>query len=312
MSKKIVVLGTGGTIAGMSSTVGDNVGYTAGQVGVSDLVSLVPALAAFPLDISQVAQIDSKDMSHRVWQVLLDACEKALNRDDVGGVVITHGTDTIEDTAWFLHSVLHSPKPVVLTCAMRPASALMADGPQNLLDAVAVAATPGMTGVVVVCAGRVHGAAEVHKVHPYRLDPFSSGDRGGLGDVVEGCFRQVRPPEAPLGSLALVNFLCATSPEAWPWVEIVLSHAGTQGRVVALLVDAGVSGLVVACTGNGTCHELLEDALMKADSAGVQIVRASRCDEGVVVPLPGEPRWPVLHVSASKARVSLMLRLATR
>lgn len=309
MTQKIVILGTGGTIAGRSSAAGDNVGYTAGQVAVGDLVAVVPALADQALETQQIAQIDSKDMSHAVWQALLQACEQALSRDDVRGVVITHGTDTVEETAWFLHSALHGTKPVVLTCAMRPASALMPDGPQNLADAVAVAATPGMRGVVVVCAGRVHGAPEVRKVHPYRLDPFSSGDRGVLGDVAEGQFRPVRQPLEPLGNIALSTRLCTTSPESWPWVEVVLSHAGARGRGIDLLVDAGVSGLVVACTGNGTCHEALESALLKADAAGVRIVRASRCEEGVVVPLPGVPRWPVWEVNASKARVALMLRL---
>jgi len=309
MTQKIVILGTGGTIAGRSSRLGDNVGYTAAQVNVGDLVSCVPALGGYSLETRQIAQIDSKDMGHAVWQALLQACDSALSRDDVSGVVITHGTDTIEETAWFLHSVLHASKPVVLTCAMRPASALMPDGPQNLADAVAVAATPGLTGVVVVCAGRVHGAHDVRKVHPYRLDPFSSGDQGALGDVAEGRLRLVRNPVTPIGNTALVQHICTTNPETWPWVEVVLSHAGAQGQVVSLLVNAGVSGLVVACTGNGTCHEALEAALQKAGLAGVQILRASRCDEGVVVPLPSVPRWPIVEISASKARVTLMLEL---
>ena len=182
INKKLVVLGTGGTIAGTAATAGDNIGYTAAQVGVAQLLLAIPALAQMPcvLVSEQVAQIDSKDMSHAVWQALAERASHFLAQPDVQGIVITHGTDTLEETAYFLHAVLPAPllaaKPVVLTCAMRPASAMVPDGPQNLLDACAVALTPGAAGVVAVCAGSVHGAVDVQKQHTYRVDAFSSGD----------------------------------------------------------------------------------------------------------------------------------------
>ena len=190
--QKIVVLGTGGTIAGTSAQAGDNIGYTAAQVGVAQLLAAVPGLQAMAgtLLTEQVAQIDSKDMDTAVWQALARRCAQHLQDPAVRGVVITHGTDTLEETAWFLDQVLDTrAKPVVLTCAMRPATALAPDGPQNLLDAVAVASTPGARGVVAVAAGELHGARQVQKVHPYRVNAFSSGEAGPLGWVEEGRVR---------------------------------------------------------------------------------------------------------------------------
>ena len=133
--QKIVVLGT-------AQKASDNIGYTAAQVGVEQLLHAVPGLQAASggsLVAEQIAQLDSKDMEFSVWGALAQRCASALADPDVRGVVITHGTDTLEETAWFLQSVLDAHKPVVLTCAMRPATALVPDGPQNLLDAVAVA-----------------------------------------------------------------------------------------------------------------------------------------------------------------------------
>src|SRR5438132_2292849 len=175
---KVVVLGTGGTIAGTAADELDNVGYTAGQLAVAQLVRAVPALAAVAIECEQVAQLDSKDMGHAAWRDLALRCAHHLARPEVAGIVVTHGTDTLEETAWFLQRVLAPAKPVVMTAAMRPATALQADGPQNLLDAVTVARAPGARGVVAVLAGVVHGAREVRKVHPYRVDAFGSGDAG--------------------------------------------------------------------------------------------------------------------------------------
>jgi L-asparaginase len=306
---KIVVLGTGGTIAGAAASAQDNIGYTAGQIGVAQLLDAVPALAAHPLVAEQVAQVDSKDMDVGVWQRLVARCAHWLAQPDVAGLVVTHGTDTIEETAWLLQAVLAPAKPVVLTCAMRPATSLAADGPQNLLDAVAVARWPGARGVVVVCAGVVHGAADVQKVHPYRIDPFASGDAGPLGYVEEGTVRLVRNwPQAPVEwTSSAINSIAIA--RRWPQVEIVTSHAGNQGAVVRALVAQGVDGIVVAGTGNGTVHQALEAALLDAQAAGVRVVRASRCASGRVLPGPDD-RFPDSQgLSPVKARLALWLEL---
>ena len=306
-SKTVVILGTGGTIAGTSSDASDNLGYTAAQLGVADLVRAAPALAALPIETEQVAQIDSKDMGFAVWRELAQRCAHHLARAEVAGVVITHGTDTLEETAYFLHRVLNPSKPVVLTAAMRPATSLQADGPQNLLDAVRLAQVAGARGVMAVLAGTVHGAREVRKVHPYRLDAFSSGDSGPLARIEEGSVRRLRawPPDEPGYS---PNLLPADAAD-WPQVHIVTSHAGSGGVVVSALCASGASGLVVAATGNGTVHHELEAALLRAQAAGVQVLRSTRCNDGQVIGRPADAFASAGDLTPVKARIELMLRL---
>ena len=312
IGQKIVVLGTGGTIAGTSARAGDNVGYTAAQVGVEQLIAAIPgldALAKGSLFTEQVAQIDSKDMDFAVWRALALRCARHLQDPDVGSIVITHGTDTLEETAWFLSQVLDARKPVVLTCAMRPATALAPDGPQNLLDAVAVALTPGACGVLVVAAGEIHGAQHVQKVHPYRVQAFNSGDAGPVGWVEEGKARLVQNWPVTTVHKAQRAIEKIADAHRWPLVEIVMSHTGASGTIVDALVREGVQGIVVACTGNGTIHHALEAALMRAQDAGVRVVRSTRCPEGQLIPKPGDGLPDANGLSPVKARISLILDL---
>lgn len=305
---KIVVLGTGGTIAGTAAEAGDNVGYTAAQLGVAQLLDALPALRGLPVEAEQVAQVDSKDMGPEVWQRLAARCAHWLAQPDVQGLVVTHGTDTLEETAWLLQCVLQPAKPVVMACAMRPATALAPDGPQNLLDAVAVARTPGARGVVAVCAGRVHGARQVAKVHPYRVDAFDSGEAGPLAVVEEGAVRLLQdwPAPAPADPALLA---AVTADRAWPRVEIVMNHAGASGAIVEALAAQGIDGLVAAGTGNGTLAASLEEALAAAQAGGIRVVRASRCPLGQVLPHPAALLPDSGGLSPVKARVSLLLQL---
>jgi L-asparaginase len=311
--QNIVILGTGGTIAGRAASVSDNIGYTAAQVGVEELLAAIPALAqAGTVQTEQVAQIDSKDMSFAVWAQLATRVSHYLGQPDIQGIVITHGTDTLEETAFFLQALLAPAKPVVLTCAMRPATALVPDGPQNLLDAVAVARHAGAQGVVAVCAGVIHGAADIQKVHTYRLDPFSSGDAGPTGYVEEGAVRLLRnwpEPKAGYTQGAIKNIAKLTRPADVPRVEIVMNHAGAGGAMVQALQAQGVQGLVVAGTGNGSLHHELEAALLKAQAAGVKVVRASRCLNGRILPTPADQIPDSEGLSPVKARVQLILQL---
>ena len=207
-SRVVVVLGTGGTIAGTAARADDTLNYRSAQLGVAQLVAAVPPLAGLPLQAEQVAQLDSKDMDAATWLVLARRAAAHLARDEVAGVVVTHGTDTLEETAYFLHRVLAPAKPLVLTAAMRPASSLQADGPQNLLDAVTVALAPGARGVVAVLAGVVHGAADLRKQHGHRIDAFSSGDAGPVARVEDGRLRIFRAwPDGP----AHAADVCATT-----------------------------------------------------------------------------------------------------
>lgn len=313
----VVVLGTGGTIAGTAPSSADDGGYTAAQIGVTALLAAVPGLVGVPMESEQVAQIDSKDMGHAVWQALALRVTYHLARPEIAGIVITHGTDTLEETAYFLHRVLAPTKPVVLTGAMRPATSARADGPRNLLDAVCVAqqaAEAGLSGVLAVFNGVVHGARQVRKAHPARADAFSSGEAGPLGVVEDGVLRRsaecgVTPDSGALPPLTAA-LRCAAAD--WPRVEIVVSHAGASGAVVRALCADGCAGLVVAATGNGTLHHDLEAALLTAQAKGVAVLRSARCGDGRVTTaahggLPGAG-----DLSPVKARIELMLHLMQR
>lgn len=311
----VVVLGTGGTIAGTAGDAADHIGYRAGQIGVEDLLAAVTPQVGPAAHVryvaEQVAQIDSKDMDFAVWRALALRCAHWLAQDDVRAVVVTHGTDTLEETAFFLETLLAPEKPLVLTCAMRPATALMPDGPQNLLDAVMVAQDAQARGVLVVAAGSVHAARAVRKRHPYRLDAMDSGEVGPVAAVEAGQIRwfgkNTTDPSAKWPDDAIKKVLLL---QALPRVEIVLSHALADGRGVDWLVRDGVRGLVVAGTGNGTVHTALHEALQRARAQGVRVVRASRCELGQVLPLPDDPFEPSDGLSPVKARIRLMLELA--
>ena len=320
--KKLIVLGTGGTIAGTAASDDDNLGYSAAQIGVVQLVQAIPALANLPcaLVCEQVAQIDSKDMSFAVWQKLLARTAHWLADPQVQGVVITHGTDTLEETAYCLHCCLPrdllAAKPVVLTCAMRPATALNSDGPQNLRDAMVVALAPGASGVVAVCAGTVHTAMDVLKIHTYQLDAFTSGDAGPLGYVEEGAVRVLRNWPMPSISIAQNAIKNILNENNWPRVEIVLSHAGAGALIVNALLAQSASGqvaplrgIIVAGTGNGSLHEDLEAALLQVQASGVAVRRSTRCATGRVIPVRNAAIAHSEGLSPVKARIALMLEL---
>jgi L-asparaginase len=241
----------------------------------------------------QVAQIDSKDMSFAVWQSLLGRVAHWITQDDVKGVVITHGTDTIEETAYFLHTVLQPSKPVAMTCAMLPANAPDSDGPGNLRDALAWVRQPDASGVSVVCAGQVHAGHAVQKSHSHQRNPFTS--QGGV----------THPAALRVPSVAQV-MAC----RQWPRVELVFNHAGADGRVVrALTAHDAPQGWVVAGTGNGTLHHDLESALLDAHMQGVQVLRASRCAQGGVQSREADALPHAGGLTAVQARVALLMHL---
>jgi L-asparaginase len=306
-SDLIVILGTGGTIAGTAVDASDNVGYSAAQLGVAQLVAAIPMLAERRLETEQVAQLDSKDMDFATWQRLAERVAAHLARPEVAGVVITHGTDTLEETAYFLHRVLAPSKPVVITAAMRPATALLSDGPQNLLDATVVALQSPVGGVLVVLGGAITDAQQVRKVHSYRLNAFAPAEGGHVGVVEEGRVRWIsRPLLPPTPALGLARI--ARSVEAWPRVEILVNYVGCDGAVVRALLAQGVDGLVVAGTGNGSLSSGLEAALRQAQGRGVAILRSTRCDAGPVS--ASETALPSAGaLSPVKARVEMLLAL---
>jgi L-asparaginase len=310
---RIAVLATGGTIAGSAADAANTSGYQAGVVGVDRLLEAVPALSGVAqIQPEQVASIDSKDMALALWATLAQRVNALLASDDIDGVVITHGTDTLEETAYLLHLTVKSTKPVVLTAAMRPSSALSADGPLNLLNAVTVAASQAAhgQGVLVAFNNRIHSARDVVKTSTYAVDAFQSPEVGALGWVQDGRVEFQRKVVRP--HTVDTEFVIGTK---WPNVEIVVSYAGASRIGVDALVAAGVRGIVVAGTGNGSIHASVQQALADAVSQGVVVVRSSRVGSGHVMRNGAASDDALGFVTAGslnpyKARVLLMLALA--
>ncbi|WP_414451757.1 asparaginase [Burkholderia sp. 22PA0099] len=311
---RIAVLATGGTIAGAAPDATNTAGYQAGALGIASLLDAVPALARVArIEGEQIASIDSKDLDPALWIVLAQRVDALAADPRIDGIVITHGTDTLEETATLLHLAVKTAKPVVLTAAMRPATSLSSDGPLNLLNAVTVAASPAAhgQGVLVAFNNKIHSARDVVKTSTYAVDAFQSPELGVLGWVQDGRVEFAR---------GVVRAHTAATPFAvgadWPAVEIVTSYAGVSRTAVDALVAAGVKGIVVAGTGNGSIHATLQAALVDAVAKGVAVVRASRVGSGHVMRNGAASDDALGFVSAGslnpfKARVLLMLALAS-
>lgn len=308
---EVLVLGTGGTIAGVApaADTATGAGYTAGVLGVEQLLVSAPGVHQHArLEFTQVCNIDSKDARPALWLDLARAVRDWRARAGTAGCVITHGSDTLEETAYALDCLLEPGSPVVLTASMLPAAALSADGPRNLFDAVRVAGDRAAAGRGVLCVahGRVHAARDLSKQHPARIDAFGSGERGPLGFIDAGGLRFTREqPGAAQRPLAAPE---ASAEDArWPRVEMVCSHAGADGELVRALLAASAAGtlrpplhaLVVLGTGHGTVHQDLQAALDQAAAAGVRVQvvpRTGPCEGGEFDGL-----------NAAKVRVRLLL-----
>jgi L-asparaginase len=275
------LVATGGTIAGAQASSAEH-GYTAGAFTVDVLIKAVPGLGDVA-DITgeQLVKIGSQDMSDAVWLKLAKRVGELLRADDVDGVVITHGTDTMEETSYFLDLVLKSDKPVVLVGSMRPATAISADGPMNLYNAVAVAADPGAKGrgVLVVLNDQIHAARDVYKTNTTQVDTFKSPDRGpaGLVDTGHASFF-----EAPAGRHTVRSEFSVDGVDSLPRVDIVYAYANMGRELIDAAVNAGAKGLVVAGVGNGNMTAEALDALSDARKKGIVVVRSTRLPSGVV------------------------------
>lgn len=345
-ARRVVVLATGGTIAGLANRVDAQVSghkggrgvagaYTAAQLSVQQLLthSGIAQQAIYQkwveggigFEAEQVAQVDSKDITEAIWLALAQRVAYHVQRPEVVGVVVTHGTDTLEETAVFLQRLLNPQKPVVLTAAMRPADDLMADGPQNLMDAMVVAAS-GLRGVLLVMNGKVWGGAEARKWHPWQLDAFMGAVAGPVASVHQGHLSVFRPYDgfadavwAQMGAEAsgwakpLGLGVLPTVTEDWPWVEVVVSHAACSARALQYLVQAGVDGVVLSATGNGTLHQCLVQAVREYIAQGGlsrgQVLVATRCGGGGIVGQPSHGLPTAGYLTPAQARVMLMLNL---
>src|SRR6187397_3074855 len=277
----IVVLATGGTIAGAAAS-NVQAGYTSGQVGVDQLLAAVPqAKKLANLRGEQISNIGSQDMNDEVWLKLAKRVNELVAMPDVAGIVITHGTDTIEETAYFLNLVVKSRKPVVLTASMRPSTALSADGPLNFYNAVAVAANKDAAGrgVLVVVNDWIHGAASLTKTSTTAVQTFLSPQSGLIGTVAYGEAEFYR---GPVGKHTADSEFSLEKVTALPRVDIVMAYENMDGKLIEAAVAAGAKGIVIAGVGNGNMTQAAVDALARHAKNGVVCVRASRVAVGRV------------------------------
>ena len=306
---RLLLLATGGTIAGCaadSATLND---YTAGVLGGDALLQSVPQLQDLAtISVEQVANVDSADLLFAHWRALVRRIRAAFATDpELAGVVITHGTNTLEETAWLLQLLLDDPRPVVLVGAMRPATALSADGPLNLFQAVQVAVSPEARGqgVLVVMDGQIHGARDVTKVATQGVGAFASPGRGPLGwvdDVGVHLPMASGPRHVPFAGLDL--------PEQWPQVPIVYGCVEPEPIVLSACLNAGVAGLVFTGTGAGQLSAGECRVLEAWASPRPLMLRANRCGSGPVHLAEHDAQLGLLPagvLNPQKARVLLSL-----
>ncbi|WP_425438920.1 type II asparaginase [Propionispira arboris] len=309
----IKILATGGTIAGSAASATATTGYKAGALGIDVLINAVPEVKQYAnVSGEQICSIDSKDMTNEIWLTLAKRINVLLADDSVDGIVITHGTDTLEETAYFLNLTVKSNKPVVLVGSMRPATAISADGPMNLLNAVRVAANKAAVGkgVLVAMNDEINGARDVTKTNTTSVSTFKAPELGFLGYINDGKPEFYR--ESTRRHTADSEFTTKNLSQL-PYVKVIYGHADDDGIFVDAAVAAGAKGIIYAGTGNGSIHKNAEAALAKATAKGIVVVRSSRVGNGTVI--DAEQSYIDEHflngdsLSPQKARILLSLAL---
>ena len=309
----IEIVATGGTIAGAQPKPGE-LGYKSGEFDIQRLIDAVPQIKDLA-DVTgeQLVSIGSQDMNDEIWLKLAKRVNELARRPDVDAVVITHGTDTMEETGYFLSLVIKTQKPIVMVGSMRPATSISADGPMNLYEGVAAAASSEASGrgVLVVLNDQIHFAREVEKRNTTSLDTFESPNRGPAGHVGGSAVTFFAKPVTTFGQGSAFSIDDIT---ALPKVEIVYAYANMGRDFIDLAVRNGAKGIVVAGVGDGNMTSVAIDGLQDAVKAGVAVVRSSRTGSGAVI-RNVELDDDKLHFIASgdlnpqKARVLLMLSL---
>ena len=307
---RVVVLATGGTIA---SRFDPSIGALAPSATGADLVRAVPGLDMIAtVDVEQIANIGSFDMTPEIWRQLARRANELLAKTDIAGVVITHGTDTLEETAYFLDLTVTSPKPVVIVGAQRAASYFDSDGPRNLLNAVRVAVSSEAAGkgTLVVMNGQINAAREVTKTNTIEVETFRTLEFGALGVADLGAVRFYRAPLRRQTIPLADNQRLAR-------IEIVSQYAGADGQVISLMIQqGGVEGLVIEGFGLGHVTAGTLEAIKQARQRGIPVVLSTRVFTGRVVPLYArDVELQQLgciradNLNPQKARVLLMLAL---
>jgi L-asparaginase len=309
---KVVIIATGGTIAG-SAASGTEAGYTSGAVGVDALIQAVPQLKDIA-DVSgeQIASIGSQDMNDEVWLKLGKRVNEILAKPDVAGVAITHGTDTMEETSYFLDLVVKSDKPVVLTGSMRPSTAMSADGPLNIYNAVAIAADPAARGrgVLVTVDDDIHSAHDIVKTHSTDVGTMSSGEPGLVGASLFGKDTWYRTPSQVHTTKSEFNI---ANVNALPRVDIIYAHANMSPDIISSAVANGAKGLVIAGVGDGNMTAPAVEAVKDAIAKGVVVVRSSRTNGGIIrrnIELDDDKLGTVASMQLNPAKARVLLQLA--
>jgi L-asparaginase len=277
----VVILATGGTIAGAAAT-GTQAGYTSGQVTIDAMVNAVPDITKLAnIKGEQVSNVGSQDMSFSIMLALQKRIAELLASKDVDGVVITHGTDTMEETAYFLNLVVKSEKPVVLVGSMRPSTAVSADGPLNLYNGVAVAADPSAKGrgVMLVMNDWIHSAQTLVKVSTTAVQTFMSPIKGLIGTTAYGVNEFYRVPYSKFGAMSEFKVDGVTE---LPRVDIIYGGVDMPADLIDASVERGAKGIVIAGVGNGNMPKAALEACAKASKKGIVVVRSSRVATGNV------------------------------
>jgi L-asparaginase len=310
-SPQLLLLATGGTIAGRADKSTSLNAYIAGAMAGSELLQELPQLQELAqVQVEQLTNLDSADLQFQHWIQLVKRIREAFAASpELAGVVITHGTNTLEETAWLLELLIDDPRPVVLVGAMRPATALSADGPLNLFQAVQVACSPQACGhgVLVVMDSQIHGARAVTKVATQGVGAFQSPDVGPLGWVDDG---GVHLPVAP--SSRSVPFATLVLPAQWPEVAILYGCVDPSLAMVSALFREGVKGVVWTGTGAGQLSAGELEAIKTWPGVLPLMLRSSRCGSGPVHPSELQDELGLLPagiLNPQKARILLILAL---
>jgi len=308
---RVLLLSTGGTIAGAGAASTQVNSYAAGALSGDALLAAVPELQQLAaIQVEAIASVDSADLQFAHWRLLVARIREVFQaQPDLAGVVITHGTNTLEETAWLLQLLIDDPRPVVLVGAMRPATALSADGPLNLYQAVEVVIDLQARGrgVLAVLDGEIHGARAVTKVATQGVGAFRSIGAGPLGWVDDAGVHWPAAPGAPL-----VPFAALTLSSSWPQVAILHGCVQPPAALIPALLQAGVQGLVFTGTGAGQLSAVERTALDQWDGPLPLMLRANRCGSGPVHRCADHARLGLLPagtLSPQKARVLLLLAL---
>lgn len=309
----IHILATGGTIAGTGASA-TATNYTAGQVAISSLLDAVPEIKNIAnVTGEQIVKIGSQDMNDEVWLTLARKINQLMKDPNIDGIVITHGTDTMEETAYFLNLTVKGDKPVVLVGAMRPSTAISADGPLNLYNAVVVAADKSSKGkgVLVAMNGNILGAADVSKMNTVSVETFQAPNSGALGHVLNGKVTYTASPEKKHTTQSVFD---VSQLDKLPKVGIVYGYSNIDADMVTPMLENGYQGIVHAGVGNGNIHKNVFPVLTDARKKGILVVRSSRVPAGPTS-LDAEVNDAEYQFVASqglnpqKARVLLMLAL---